>query len=60
MTREEMLEEMDQRCWEHKLDEDSTDKEVEAEYEAMLDEYSDDSDMFPNGRDHDAEDEDGI
>jgi len=26
----------------------------------MVDEFSDDSVMFPNGRDYDAEDEDGI
>ena len=29
------------------------------EYDEIIDEY-DDSDMFPNGRDYDAEDEDGI
>lgn len=30
------------------------------ELEELLDELEDDSDLFPNGRDFDAEDEDGI
>lgn len=36
-----------------------SEEEVKQEYDQMIDEY-DDSDMFPNGRDYDAEDEDGI
>ena len=34
--------------------------EVKEAYEGMRSELDDDSDMFPNGRDHDAEDEDGV
>lgn len=34
-------------------------KMKKAELEELLEEYGDDSDMFPNGRDFEAEDEDG-
>lgn len=30
------------------------------ELEDLMNEHTDDSDLFPNGRDEDAEDEDGI
>ena len=64
MTKEEMLDEMDENCYLHMTDEDSDYEEVKEEYDKMIreneEEYSDDSDMFPNGRDYDAEDEDGI
>ena len=61
MTKEEMLEIMKRNNWSgvDDLDEDSSYEEVKEEYDEMVDEY-DDSDMFPNGRDYDAEDEDGI
>ena len=57
LTREVMLQEME----EHDLDEDSTDQEVSDEYLYFCDEeYDDGVDLlFPNGRDYDAEDEDG-
>ncbi len=42
------------------LDENSSYEEIKKEYEEMLEDRSDNSDMFPNGRDYDAEDEDGI
>ena len=53
MTKQEMLKEMDEKHWGHDLDENSS-------YEDVKEEISDDSDMFPNVRDYDAEDEDGI
>ena len=61
MTKEEMLEIMKKNNWSgaDELDEDSSYEEIKEEYDEMIDEY-DDSDMFPNGRDYDAEDEDGI
>ena len=61
MIKEEMLEIMKKNNWSgaDELDEDSSYEEVKEEYDEMIDEY-DDSDMFPNGRDYDAEDEDGI
>lgn len=58
-TREEMIEEMDEYGWAHGLDKDSTDEEVEETYQYFKDEVCDTSDLFPNGRDYDAEDEDG-
>lgn len=60
MTKQEMLKEMDENQWGHDLDENSSYEDVKEEYEEMKEEISDDSDMFPNERDYDAEDEDGI
>ena len=60
MTKKEMLKEMDEKHWGHDLDENSSYEDVKEEYEEMIEEISDDSDMFPNVRDYDAEDEDGI
>lgn len=60
MTKQEMLEKMDENHWGHESDENSSYEEVKEEYDEMVDEFSDDSVMFPNGRDCDAEDEDGI
>lgn len=54
-----MIEEMDEYGWAHGLDKDSTDEEVEETYQYFKDEVCDTSDLFPNGRDYDAEDEDG-
>lgn len=44
MTKEEMIEEMNKRKWSNEL----------------TNELLDNSDMHPNGRDYEAEDEDGI
>lgn len=60
MTKQEMLAEMDENHCGHESDENSSYEEVKEEYDEMVDEFSDDSVMFPNGRDYDAEDEDGI
>ena len=60
MTKQEMLEKMDENHWGHESDENSSYEEVKEEYDEMVDEFSDDSVMFPNRRDYDAEDEDGI
>ena len=54
MTKKDMLAKMDEAVWDTDLDENSSYEEVKNEYEEMLE------DMFPNGRDYDAEDEDGI
>ena len=60
MTKSEMLDLMDESCWFHDLDIDSSYNEIKEEFDIMNDELSDDSDMFPNGRDYDAEDEDFL
>lgn len=59
MSKEEMLREMDEGIWSHDLSEENSWDEIKEEYDNMIDEYSDNSDLFPNGRDYDAEDEDG-
>ena len=59
MSKEEMLDEMKERDWEHDLTEESSWEEIKEQYDNMVDEYDNDSDLFPNGRDFDAEDEDG-
>lgn len=60
MTKKEMLKELEKNMWSDELKEDSSYEEVKEAYEGMRSELDDDSDMFPNGRDHDAEDEDGV
>lgn len=57
---DEMLDEMEGKSFGYLKDEKPSYKEVEEDYEEMEDELSDDSDMFPNGRDYEAEDEDGV
>lgn len=59
MSKEDMLEAMNENKWEHELTKDSSWKEVKKEYDNMIDEYGDDSSLFPDGRDYEAEDEDG-
>ena len=41
-------------------DESELKKMTKAEFKALLDDLTDESDMFPNGRDYDAENEDGF
>ena len=60
MTKKDMLAKMDEAVWSTDLDENSSYEEIKKEYEEMLEDRLDNSDMFPNGRDYDAEDEDGI
>ena len=60
MTKSEMLKEMDERNWSHGLTMEDSYKDIKDEFNEMQDELSCESDMFPNGRDYDAEDEDGI
>ena len=55
-----MLDEMEEAGWSYATDLDSTYKAVKEDYDEMKKELSDDSLLFPNGRDYDAEDEDGI
>ena len=58
MSKEDMLEELDEHNWKHELTGDSSWEEVKEEYDIMIDECTGDSPLFPNGRDYDAEDED--
>ena len=60
MTKKDMLAKMDGTVWGTDLDENSSYEEIKEEYEGMIEDRLDNSDMFPNGRDYDAEDEDGI
>ena len=60
MTKKEMLAEMDGTIYGTDLDDNSLYEDIKEEYEEMLKEHPDNSDMFPNGRDFDAEDEDGV
>lgn len=51
-----MLEEMEHNNWETETDEDSSYEEVEKDYKEMLEEFeAAEDDMYPNGRDYDAE-----
>ena len=59
MSKEDMLEAMKEQNWSHELTEDDSWDDIKEEYDNMLDICSDDSLLFPNGRDYDAEDEDG-
>lgn len=60
MTKLQMLQEMDKHNWTHDTDERSTYSEIKEDYDEMVEEISDDFLFFPNPRDTDAEDEDGI
>ena len=60
MTKLQMLQEMDKHNWTHDTDEWSTYSEIKEDYDEMVEEISDDFLFFPNPRDTDAEDEDGI
>lgn len=60
MTKLQMLQEMDKHNWGHDTNEKSTYSEIKEDYDEMVEEILDDSLLFPNPRDTDAEDEDGI
>lgn len=60
MTKVEKLMKMKERRWANDLSEKSLAEDIDAEYEAMLDELGDNYLTHPNGRDYDAEDEEGI
>ncbi len=59
MSKEDMLEELNEHNWTHELTDDSSWEEIKEVYDIMIDECTGDSPLFPNGRDYDAEDEDG-
>lgn len=59
MSKEDMLESMEEHGWNHELTEENSWDEIKEEYDTMVGECSDYSILFPNGRDYDAEDEDG-
>lgn len=54
-TKMEMLEEMNDHRWIHDCTKNSSYADIKEAYEVMQDELSSDCDMYPNGRDHDAE-----
>lgn len=62
-SKKEMIQEMKDNCWNPTVDETDDYETVKEEYQEFLDEEKeaedDDTAMFPNGRDYDAEDEDG-
>ena len=60
-TKEDMLEKLRENNWTD-VDEHSSYKEIKESYNEMCYELYDDSfdPMYPNGNDHDAEDEDII
>lgn len=56
MTKQEMLDEMEEHNWEHDLSSKSSYSEVKEEYKEMIDMYESAVDaMYPNGRDYDAD-----
>lgn len=57
MTKDEMLKRIKEEGWMCDVDKNSRYADVKEEYETIVKEIEDDSDLFPNGRDHDAEDE---
>ena len=57
MTKAELIDLLVSDYWQ---DESELKKMTKAELEDLFDDLTDHSDMFPNGRDYDAEDEDGI
>ena len=61
MTKLDMLNEMDNHNWDHNFTASSSYSKIKEEYTEMVNEYDSSEDLlFPNGRDYDAEDEDGI
>ena len=58
-SKKDMLSEMEEQGWIHDLSEKSSWEDIKEEYDVMIDECESESTLFPNGRDYDAEDEDG-
>lgn len=58
-SKKQMLEEMKEGGWMLGCSEKDSYEDVKEEYDIFLDETGSDIDMFPNGRDYEAEDEDG-
>lgn len=51
-----MLEKMRENCWETETNEDSSYEDVKADFDEMIEEFEAvENDMYPNGRDYDAE-----
>lgn len=59
MSIKKMLQIMEEEGWNIEDIDQTNYDEVKEAYKAFCDEMSDDSLLFPNGRDYDAEDEDG-
>ena len=55
-----MLQEMKEHLWTYDTDKNSSYEDVKEAYNYMCEEINNPSDMFPNGIDYDALDEDGI
>lgn len=61
MTKKEMFNMMQDTGFEEDLTEDSSYEDIKKAFQEMLKERRDECDaMYPNGRDYDAEDEDGL
>lgn len=61
LSKEEMLQEIEENNWNDELNEESSYEEIKESYDEMIREYDDSyNPMYPNGRDYDAEDEDGL
>lgn len=58
-SKKDMICEMKENGWNPSCNEKDSYADVKSEYETYKDETNDDSDLFPNGRDYDAEDEEG-
>lgn len=58
-SKKDMINEMQEFGWSASVTEKDSYEDVKSEYEIFKEEYNDDSILFPNGRDFDAEDEDG-
>ena len=57
LSKEEMLDAMEEGNWNHELTNRSSYEAVREEYQTMINEYEAAEDaMFPNGRDYDSED----
>lgn len=59
MSKRDMITIMKENGWHPTSSEKDFYDDVKNEFDLYLDETSSDSDMFPNGRDWDAENEDG-
>jgi hypothetical protein len=59
LSKEDMLEKMEECGWDHELSAENSWSEIKEEYNTMYNEQSGEETLFPNGRDYDAEDEDG-
>ncbi|NMB27686.1 MAG: hypothetical protein GX987_06530 [Tissierellia bacterium] len=60
MDRKDMIDQLREWGQEKEYLDDMEDVEIKRLYEEIYDDRNNETDLFPNGRDYDAEDEDGI